>query len=167
MSREIYIGESIRIYITIYDTDGKTPLTGNDWTDFTAVLIKDGQVQSLTLGPSNFDECSPDCGTYTLILTPTEPGDYYVRLKGDNDYYEAWNGEAFTVKSATSGLSIVEKTLKNRITIELGGDGHYYQVVYADDGTTEFVKWRLYDKDGSDIALTGRGPASRGTPVTS
>lgn len=166
MSRVLYIGETVRVYVTIYDTDGITPLTGEDYTDFSAVLIRNGQVQALTLTPSNFDECSTS-GTYVFVYTPTQTGDYYVRLKGTNDYYNAWNGEAFTFKSATSGLNLVEKALKNRITIELGGDGHYYQVVYADDGTTEFVKWRLYDKDGNDIALTGRGPASRGTPITS
>ena len=166
MSREIYIGESIYIYVTIYNVDGITPLTGDDYSDFSAVLIKNGQVQSLALTPSNFDECGAS-GTYVCRLSPTSAGDYYLRLKGDNDSYEAWNGEAFTVKLATAGLSLIEKALKNRITIELGGDGHYYQIVYADDGTTEFVKWRLYDKDLEDIVLTGRGPASRGTPIAS
>lgn len=166
MSREIYIGESVRIYVTIYDTDGITPLSGEEYGDFSAVLIRNGQVQSLSLTPSNFDECGAS-GTYVCVLSPTQAGDYYLRLKGNNDYYEAWNGEAFTVKLATTGLSLVEKALKNRITIELGGDGHYYQVIYADNGTTQFMKWRLYDKDGEDIVLTGRGPASRGTPITS
>jgi hypothetical protein len=166
MSREIYIGETIYIYVTIYAADGITPRTGDDYSDFSAVLIKNGQVQSLTLIPANFDECGAS-GTYVCKLTPTTAGDYYLRLKGNNDYYEAWNGEAFTVKLATTGLSLIEKTLKNRITIELGGDGHYYQIVYADNGTSVFAKWRLYDKDGEDIVLTGRGPASRGTPITS
>jgi len=166
MVREIYIGQSVRIYVTIYDADGITPLSGDDYTDFSAVLIKDGQVQALTLTPGNFDECGTS-GTYTFIYTPTQAGTYYVRLKGNNDYYNAWNGETFIVKLSTTGLSLIEKALKNRITIELGGDGHYYQVVYADNGTSVFMKWRLYDKDGNDISLTGRGPASRGTPITS
>lgn len=165
MPREVYLGETIYLYTTIYDTDGVTPLSGEDYSNFSAVLIINGTVTSLSLTPLNFDEAGSS-GTYFLIFTPTVVGDYLIRLKGANDQKEAWVTETFTVKAATEGLAIVERSLTNRLTIELGGDGHYYQRLYNDAGTAILMQWRLYDKDGNDIVLTGRGPAARGTPTT-
>jgi hypothetical protein len=164
MSDTIYIGETKYIHITIFSTDGVTPLTGEDYNDFSVICVYNGTEQEITLSGSNFGEIGTT-GTYYFSITPSEEGNYYVRIKGDNDVYQAWKEERFTVKLTTTGLYIIEKILTNRMTIELGIDNHYYQIVYADNGTTELIKWRLYDQNSEDISLTGTGPASRGTPV--
>jgi len=163
MSKELYVGESIYIYQTIYTSDGVTPLSGETAADFDVLLAKNGAAVSLVLANGvNFGEVG-STGTYYVRLTPSSIGDYYFRIKGENDAYSAWREEVFFVRAANSGLSIISKILRNKMTIEEQSN-HYYQIIYDDDGETELIKWQLSDKDGNDIILTGRGPTSRDTP---
>jgi len=73
------------------------------------------------------------------------------------------NNFDFEIIETNSGLSLVEDILKNKITIT-NISGTYYQQVWNDTGTDVLFQWQLYDKDGLDVVLTGRGPASRSIP---
>jgi hypothetical protein len=160
----IYIGDTVYKQFTIFDTDGVTPLSGETYADFTIIYVIDDSTETFTLSGSNLVEIG-STGTYSLIITPTTTGNHYLRIKGDNDVYSAWKEFNFTVQAATTGVNIIEKILTNKMTIESQG-GVYYQIVYADDGITELIKWQLYTLTSGNPTVGDSVPASRGTPET-
>ena len=160
---ELYIGETYYFEFTIFSEDGVTPLSGQEYDDFVVFMSKDGVVESLTLSGTNLFEIGSS-GTYCLSFSITEVGSYYLRIKCNNDAFEAWREDRFLVRAATSGIQAIEAILKNRQTITLIDD-HYYLVTWNDLGNTHLIKWRLYDKDDDNIVIEGRGPTSRGVPV--
>ena len=161
-----YIGDTVYFYFMLHDTDGYSPLSGETVDAFSAYYIIDGIAQSFTLSSANWGEVG-STGIYYLKVTPTLTGSQVLWVQGTNDYYNLWKEYQFTVKAATNGLPIIEKVLTNKLAIEtLSGSpsGTYFQVLYDDDGTTQLANWQLYDKDGSDIILLGRGPVTRAAP---
>jgi len=164
MGETIYIGDTIYRQFTIFNTDGVTPLSGESYSDFSIYYVINSSAKSFTLSGSNLIEIGSS-GTYSLVITPTETGNHYIRIKGTNDVYAAWKEFYFTVSNVTSGINIIEKILTNKMVIKAQG-GHYYQIVYDDDGTTELIKWRLYTLADGNPTIATTAPASRGTPIT-
>jgi hypothetical protein len=155
-----YIGDIIYFHFTIYDSDGITPLSGEELDDVNYELFLN--TTEVAIPPVNFGECGTS-GTYYTATYPTTVGTYQLRIRGTNDYYDVWHTNNFLVQEAKSGINVVEKILKNKLTFAQVG-GHYYQQVWDDNGTNVYLQWRLYDKDDLDIVLAGRAPVSRGAP---
>jgi len=155
-----YIGDIVYFHFTIFDSDGITPLSGEVIDDIPYELFLN--TTEVAIPPVNVGECGTS-GTYYTATYPTTAGAYQLRVRGTNDYYDVWHSNSFLVQAAASGINIVEKILKNKLTITQIGDS-YYQQVWDDTATNVHLQWLLYDKDNLDIVPLGRGPASRGAP---
>jgi hypothetical protein len=152
--------DQIYFHFTVYQGDEETPLSGETQSDFTYSLLRN--TTTVAVPPVTIAECGTS-GTYYALIIPTQTGTYQFRVIGDNDSIRQWHTFDFIVVGATSGLYIMERILKNRLSIT-ESSGVYYQNVWNDSGTSILMRWRLYDKDGLDTVLSGRGPASRGVP---